>query len=117
MCEFKVSLKAGSVERKVAEDIVAASLEGEEFVVRDVLGSAKRFKGVFISRVDVGKEVMTLTEMPVMSEILSFIQLYDLCKEKGEYQEEIESKWAAVKAVGDELIRSLWKKHRVGAKK
>jgi len=111
MCEFKVSARAGLKEKKVAEDIISAKIEEQELVLRDVLGSAKRFKGMIISEVDVEREVMTLTEIPVLPQILSFIEFYNLCQAQGKYCEEIESKWEEVKASGDELIRSLWKKY------
>jgi len=111
MCEFKVLSKNGTGEKQIAEEIVSAKFEGHELVLRDVLGSTVKCENLVISEVDVEKESMILTELPFLPQLLSFIELYHACMNSKEYRIGIESKWNEVKASGDGLIRSIWKRY------
>jgi predicted RNA-binding protein len=59
MCEFKVFLDG----EKVMEDVIYARSEGENVMLRDVLGEMAVFEGVEIVEVDVSKTSLVLQRL------------------------------------------------------
>lgn len=56
MCEFEVVFDG----KTVYKDVVYAKVEGKNVIVRDVLGSTKKFENCYIAEIDVGSERLTL---------------------------------------------------------
>ncbi|MBS7643921.1 CooT family nickel-binding protein [Candidatus Bathyarchaeota archaeon] len=111
MCEFSVYLKAGIREEKIAEDITSVKLEDGVLVLRDVLGTTKNVNNAIIGDLNVDKEVMHLRQLPVLSQLMNFIRIYERCLTEERYVEELETAWDEVKAKGDSVIRGLWIKY------
>ena len=59
MCEFKVFLD----KKVVFKDAVYVKVDGNNVVLRDVLGVSKTFENCKISEVDVGSERLILSSM------------------------------------------------------
>jgi predicted RNA-binding protein len=111
VCEFSVYLKAGLKEEKIAEDITSVKLENGVLILRDVLGATKNVANAIISELNVDKEVMHLRQLPVLSQLMNFIRIYEKCLTEERYVEELETAWDEVKAEGDSVLRGLWVKY------
>lgn len=109
MCEFRVSVSSAEKDEVVAEDVVSAKLEKDEMLLYDVLGSVKRVRSTIIKELDVAKEAMVLEEVPMLAQLLSFLEAYRFCLKNGKYTDEVEKRWEELKALGDEMIKSLWR--------
>ena len=59
MCEFNVILN----EKTVLKDVVYAKTDGNNVIVKNVLGEAKEFKNCNITEVDVNTTRLVLTEL------------------------------------------------------
>jgi mannose/fructose-specific phosphotransferase system component IIA len=106
-----VYLKAGLKEEKIAEDITSVKLENGVLILRDVLGATKNVANAIISELNVDKEVMHLRQLPVLSQLMNFIHIYEKCLTEERYVEELETAWDGVKAEGDSVLRGLWVKY------
>ena len=109
MCEFKVSLNKLGKEMKVSEDIVCAQVDRDTVFLKDALGCSKKVKSAFIGSVDVSTENLKLVWSPFISRFFTFIDEYNKCVSKDVKNEKLESKWLKIKALGDEMIRSIGK--------
>jgi len=111
VCEFSVYLKVGLKEEKIAEDITSVKLENGVLVLRDVLGATKNITNAIVGDLNVDKEVMRLRQLPVLSQLMNFIRIYENCLIEEKYVEELETAWDEVKAEGDSVLRGLWMKY------
>jgi len=110
MCELKVHVNTPQKEEQVAEDVVYASLEADHVLLRDVLGVMHRIPDVLISTIDIGKESLFLRQSSVVGPFLRFIEACERAETTHNYAEAEES-WNDLKAKGDEVVRSLWRKY------
>jgi predicted RNA-binding protein len=111
MCEFKVYILENGEMKKIAEEIIKAKLENGYIELNDILGSSKKVENALIEEINVSKESLTLKKVFIFSELMNFLRIYKESEEKCIYTPEIEVAWEEVKAKGDELIKTLWKKY------
>jgi|GEM_PF-1623643 predicted RNA-binding protein len=114
LCEFKVISKEGEKEKKVGEDIVYAKFSEDHVLLKDILGRDIKIHGAIIEEVDVNSEILKLASSPLIIKINKFLYAYHKCDSEKVYDEKIEALWEDVKASGDEVIRTLWKKYGKG---
>ena len=108
MCELDVYMKRLDSSAKVASEVVYAGVDRGTLVLKDIVGSAKKFEGIIISEVDINRERMELRESPILGPVLEFISAYDDCLSKGKYETDLQDRWEELKACGDEMVRDLW---------
>ncbi len=112
MCELHVYLRRPGSSSKIASEVIYAGADRGALVVRDIVGSTKKFEDIMISEIDISHERMELRESPVLGPVLEFISTYDECLSKGRYERNIEVRWEEVKARGDQMVRDLWTKFK-----
>ena len=110
MCELKVHVDTPRGKERVAEDVVYAQVETEHVLLRDVLGATYRVSDSFISTIDIGKESLSLTQSSIVTPFLRFIEACQKVETTRNYTE-VEESWSDLKAKGDEIARSFWKKY------
>ncbi|MHA1581818.1 MAG: CooT family nickel-binding protein [Candidatus Baldrarchaeia archaeon] len=66
MCEFKVVIRRGDSEDKIAEDIIKVFYENEKLVLMDILGNKTLVEGALIANVDVSDEKMEILQQPIV---------------------------------------------------
>ncbi|MGQ9470003.1 MAG: CooT family nickel-binding protein [Nitrososphaerales archaeon] len=111
MCELRVISKDGEKEQKVGEDIIYAKFSEDYVLLRDVLGGGMKIHGAIIEEVDINSEILKLTSSPLIIKINEFLDACHRCESKKVYDKEVETLWEEIKASGDEIIRTLWKKY------
>jgi predicted RNA-binding protein len=112
MCELDVYLTRQDSNAKVASEIIYAATEHGTLVIRDIVGSTKKFEGSIISGIDINHERMQLKESPILATVLDFISVYEECLSKGTYDAGLQDHWEEVKARGDQMVRDLWAKSK-----
>ena len=112
MCELEVYTKRPESSPKVASEVIYAATEGNALIVKDILGSKKKFEGTIISKLDINHETMELRESPILGPVLEFISLYDEYLSSSKYEQDVEDHWQEVKARGDQMVRDLWTKFK-----
>lgn len=112
MCELDVYLKRLDSNEKVASEIIHAETEHSALVLRDILGSTKKFERSIISGIDINRERMQLRESPILGAALDFISAYEDCLSAGKYDADLQDRWEEVKARGDQMVRDLWAKSK-----
>jgi len=110
MCEFKVYVLENGEMKKIAEEIIKAKLKNGYIELNDILGLSKKVENVLIEEINVNNESLLLKKTFMLPEVMNFLRIYEECEEKEVYMPEIETAWEEVKAKGDELIKTLWKK-------
>jgi len=110
MCELDVYMKRSDSNPKIASEVIYARAECGELVIRDIVGSTKRFQGAIISEIDINRERLELRESPILEPVLEFISAYDDCLSTGKYEADLQRLWEEVKGKGDQIIRDLWVK-------
>ena len=108
MCELDVYVKRFDSNAKVASEIIYAGAEGGALVLRDIVGSTTKLEDTIISGIDINHERMELTESPLLSSVVKFIETYENCLSKGEYASDLQDRWDVVKDRGDQMVRALW---------
>lgn len=110
VCELKVHIDTGQKDEQVAQDIVYANLDENHVLLKDVLGATHMIPDALISTIDIGKETLFLRQSSIVAPFLRFIQACDRAESTRKYAEAEES-WNDLKAKGDEVVRSLWRKY------
>lgn len=113
LCEFKVIKKEGDKEKKIGEDIVYAKLSEDHVLLKDILGGTIKIHGAIIEEVDVNSEILKLASSPIFIKMNKFLDACHKCESEKVYNEKVEVLWDDVKASGDEIVRTLWKKYKV----
>ena len=109
MCEFKVYVRAGGGERRVAEDIVGSSLEGGGLVLSDILGSRVVLEDSLIRDLNVALERIDLLQLPGLGKLMSFLQAYSRAVESQQYDDGLQDDWEDIKGFWDERLGQLRK--------
>jgi len=112
MCELDVYLMRQDSNAKVATEIIYAETEAGAVVLRDIVGSTKKFEGSIISGIDINHERLQLKKSPILATTIDFISTYEECLSKGRYNEDLQNRWEEVKARGDQMVRDLWAKSK-----
>lgn len=112
MCELDVYVKRPGSSPKVASEVIYAGAERGALVVRDIVGSTKKFEGIIISEIDINHERMELRESPILGPVLEFISAYDDCLSRDTYEADLQDRWEEVKSRGDQMVRDLWIKFK-----
>jgi len=110
MCELDVYLKRSGYSEKVGSEVIYAGVRDAALVVRDIVGSEKKFESSMISEIDINRERLELVELPILRTVLEFIAAYEDSVSKGRYESGLEDRWEDVKACGDQMVRDLWSK-------
>lgn len=110
MCELDVYMNRLDSSAKVASEVIYAGVDRGTLVLRDIVGSTKKFEGIIISEIDINRERMELRESPILGPVFKFISAYDDCLSKGKYDTDLQDRWEEVKARGDQMVRDLWTK-------
>ena len=110
MCELKVHIDTGQKDEQVAQDIVYANLDENHVLLKDVLGATHMIPDALISTIDIGKETLFLRQSSVVAPFLRFIEACERAETTRKYAGAEES-WNDLKAKGDEVVRSLWRKY------
>ncbi|MCD6165051.1 MAG: CooT family nickel-binding protein [Candidatus Odinarchaeota archaeon] len=74
MCEFKVVIRRGDSEDKIAEDIIKVFYENEKLVLMDILGNKTLVEGALIANVDVSDEKMEILQQPIVGSLIKFLE-------------------------------------------
>lgn len=110
MCELKVHVNTTRGNELVAEDIVYARVDADHVLLKDVLGTTHEISDALISTIDIGKESLFLRQSSIVAPFLRFLEACESVETTRNYTE-AEETWNDLKAKGDEIIRSLWRKH------
>lgn len=110
MCELKVQIGAAQENRPVAQDIIHAFVKPDHVLLKDVLGATHTIPEALISTVDIGKELLLLRQSPIVPSFLRFLEALESVEINHDYAL-AEEEWNGLKAKGDELVRSLWRKY------
>lgn len=110
MCELDVYVKRPDSSEKIASEVIYAGVRDGRLVVRDIVGSEKKFENSMISELDINRERLELIESPIFRTVLEFIAAYEDSVSKGRYQSGLQDRWEDVKACGDQMVRNLWSK-------
>ena len=110
MCELTVRLIAPQKDEQVAQDVVYARVDKDHVLLKDVLGAAHEIPGALISTIDVGKETLSLRQSSVVGPFLRFLEACEGAETSRNYPAAEES-WNDLKAKGDEIVRTLWRKY------
>jgi len=110
MCELKVYIRTPQKDEQVALDVVYADVEGGPVLLKDVLGTTHKIPDALISTVDIGKESLFLRQSSIVGPLLRFLEACETVEATRNYAE-VEESWNGVKAKGDEIARSLWRKY------
>jgi predicted RNA-binding protein len=111
VCELKVHVDSPRGDERVAEDVVYARVEADHVLLRDVLGATHKISDALISTIDIGKESLFLRQSSIIAPFLRFLEAWQNVETTRNYAEAEES-WNDLKAKGDEIVRSLWRKYR-----
>jgi len=111
MCEFKVAIRRGDSEDKIAEDIIKVFYEDEKLVLMDILGNKTLVEGALIANVDVSDEKIEILQQPIVGSLIKFLEKFFECLQKGTYNLEIEEAWKEVKSRGEFMIKELREKY------
>jgi len=112
MCELDVYLMRHDSNAKVASEIIYAEAEHGALVLKDIVGSTKKFEGSIISGIDINHERMQLKESPMLATVFDFVSAYERCLSEGRYDTDLQNRWEEVKARGDQMVRDLWAKSK-----
>lgn len=107
MCEFKVFIRNGEVE-KVYDDVVYAKVNGETIILKNVLGMRKTVSSALIEEVDVQSETLKIKRSSIIGKLLIFLDKYGELINRGIYNEDIEKLWEEIKSEGDAMVKKLW---------
>lgn len=110
MCELKVRLSTSEKDEQVAEDVVYARTETNHVLLKDVLGATQKVSDAMISTIDIGKETLLLKQSSMVGPFLQFLAVCERAQSTRNYVE-VEQSWNDLKAKGDEIVRSLWRKY------
>ena len=110
MCELKVHVNTGQKDEQVAQDVVYAHMGENHVVLNDALGAMHIIPDALISEIDIGKETLFLRQSSIVAPFLRFIEACGRLEATRKYAEAEES-WNDLKAKGDEIVRSLWRKY------
>jgi len=110
VCELKVHVNTGQKDEQVAQDVVYAHVEENHVLLKDVVGATHKIPDALISTIDIGKETLFLKQSSIVPPFLRFIKACDRAETTRKYAEAEES-WNDLKAKGDEVVRSLWRKY------
>ena len=109
MCELKVRIGAPQRDELVAQDVIYALVEPNRVLLKDVLGVTHTVPEALISTVDIGKETLLLRQSSVVPSFLRFLEALERAESNHSYVL-AEEEWNNLKAKGDEIVRSLWRK-------
>jgi predicted RNA-binding protein len=107
MCEFKVYVRDGDGERRVAEEIVRSSLEGGGLVLSDILGSRVVMEDSLMRDLNVALERIDLLQLPGLGKLVNFLQAYSRAVESREYDDGLQDDWEGIKGFWDERLGQL----------
>ena len=107
MCEFKVYVRDGGGERRVADDIVRSRLEGGNLVLSDILGSRAVLEDSLMRDLNVALERIDLLQLPGLGKLMNFLQAYSRAVESKEYVDGLQDDWEGIKGFWDERLRQL----------
>jgi len=110
MCELKVHVSTLQTSEQVAQDVVYARLETDHVLLKDIVGATHRIPYALISTVDIGKESLSLRQSSIVPSFLQFLEACDGAETNRNYTQ-AEERWNDLKAKGDEIVRSLWRKY------
>lgn len=110
MCELKVHVSTSQGDEKVAQDVIYARVEPNHVLLKDVLGATYKISDSLISTIDIGKESLFLRQSSIVTPFLRFLEACQKVETTRNYTE-VEESWSDLKAKGDEIARSLWRKY------
>lgn len=105
MCEFKVLVNG----KEVFHDVIKVSYSGDRLLMTNVIGEGIELADAIISRIDVEREEIEVLQNPLVGGVLRFLVKYNEVKSRQSYDVELEGALEEAKAVGDQLLRQVWK--------
>ncbi|WXG46032.1 MAG: hypothetical protein WED05_05115 [Candidatus Atabeyarchaeum deiterrae] len=108
MCEFSV-YDVNDPSKKIAEDIVRATIRDGSLVASKVLGESLALDNTIILDVDVSRERMLVSRSPLVKNIFKLTELTSDFKKNPsiKLQSEISVLWEQTKSEGDSLMKSM----------
>jgi hypothetical protein len=111
LCEFKVYDK-DDLSNRISEDIVKATTKNGSLTIKKVLGESTTLDNAAILEVDVSKEQMIITKVPLLGNVFRLVELLSDYKKNPSTSlyEKIAAHWTRTKSEGDLTLKMLKKK-------
>ncbi|RLE50733.1 MAG: hypothetical protein DRJ31_00130 [Candidatus Methanomethylicota archaeon] len=105
MCEFKVYVNG----MEMFKDIVEVSYFGDKLILTDILGERRELDSSMVVKVSVQNETLEISKNPLIGAVLRFLGRCEEVRRRGVYNVDVEKALEDIKAIGDNMVRDLWK--------